>query len=662
MSLTPIINSKLSQFKKKFDIAAPDDTAFEQFVNYHILSLHQPQIFSNNIDDLEDVTVGGGDDLGLDGIAFLANGHFVKSIEDVKDCIKRDNKCHFEFIFIQSKHREKFGYDEFSKFSNGVREFLSDKIKSPANNDVSRWHEIRNFIFSDEALSGWKDTPSVRLYYVVMGDWNNNEHILGCSEQLKNDLQNSGNYDDVQIHNIDGHTFNDIVNDNENEYSPVLPFVSSMSLLSVKDVDNSIVILCSANELVKILGTSENIIRKNLFKDNVRDFQGETTINKEILATIQENPENFLLLNNGITIVCDEVVSSNMQVKMMRPQIVNGCQTCSILYEAHLKKINLEKVSVIIKIVGTKNFEITNQIVKGTNRQNIVYDEAFEITRKFHKELEEFFNAQPVSDGYDKIYYERRVRQYAGNPAIKPGQKINFRILIQSFVSLFLFKPHEGHRHESKLLNDYRNIIFQDGQSYWPYYTAALLYSVVEKCFHNIPRPKFYLTYKSHIMLIFKESLKADDVHIDINDTKKIDAYCKDLIGILGNKKVVEEKFKNALVLFDAYVNDWKNLKGQNGFFSIKDRPEFTNLILEKIYKNESVKPDILYLRGKVSKIRQHLYGYYYGFIEHEPDDIYFNSAGNPHLTNFDFEDKDVLYRVRTLEDGRKEAVDIKVL
>ena len=130
-----------------------------------------------------------------------------------------------------------------------------------------------------------------------------------------------------------------------------------------------------------------------------------------------------------------------------------------------------------VKVIATRSLEITNSIVKGTNRQNIVYDEVFEITRQFHKDLEYLFNALAVESGV-RLFYERRSKQYINNPTIKPFEKVNLRGIIQSFVSIFLSEPFKGHRHESKLLQEYRNKIFIDTQSKYPYYMAALILSL----------------------------------------------------------------------------------------------------------------------------------------------------------------------------------------
>ena len=92
---------------------------------------------------------------------------------------------------------------------------------------------------------------------------------------------------------------------------------------------------------------------------------------------------------------------------------------------------------------------------KSYGKMNVSEDEAFEITRDFHKNLENFFLFMPSKgEDYEKIYYERRSKQYADNPTILATQKINFRLLIQSVVAIKIagFPPDIN---KEKLIDNY---------------------------------------------------------------------------------------------------------------------------------------------------------------------------------------------------------------
>lgn len=158
------------------------------------------------------------------------------------------------------------------------------------------------------------------------------------------------------------------------------------------------------------------------------------------------------MCNNGITIVCSDFIQiRDKLVSINNPQVVNGCQTCNSIFRFK-DNITLSKVQVLIKLICTEDISITNKIVRGTNKQNQVLEEAFETTKPFHQDLEDFFLAKQ-SDF--TLYYERRSKQYSALPTINKNQIVNLRVITQVFVATFLKSPHEAHRHEAKLLELY---------------------------------------------------------------------------------------------------------------------------------------------------------------------------------------------------------------
>ena len=327
MNLEPIINAKFKKYREQMELSdTADGVAFEQFVNNVILTSHQPDAFNGDSELHEKVNVGGTLDMGIDGIAIKINGLLIRDIEEARDLVKKFPRINIEFIFIQSKYKSNFDKGEFNNFSDGVREFLSESQRQPRSEQIKELIKIKEFLISEDSVYKWEDNPSVRLYYVVMGKWHDSQHQLALAEQFKDDITNLNTYKEPIIHFVDLDGFKGILDSNENNFEVVLNSIDTMPLTSVDKVDNSCVLLCYAIELKKLLSTKEGLIRKSLFDDNVRDFQGDNGINSEIGKTIENEPEKFALLNNGITIVCEKYTPSNRQITIKNPQIVNGCQ------------------------------------------------------------------------------------------------------------------------------------------------------------------------------------------------------------------------------------------------------------------------------------------------------------------------------------------------
>jgi hypothetical protein len=134
-----------------------------------------------------------------------------------------------------------------------------------------------------------------------------------------------------------------------------------------------------------------------LFAENIREYLGKTPVNDAIRRTLEGEPEeriNFFYYNNGITIISDKTTKGKMQVSLavnlQNPQIVNGCQTVSTIYEvlSNYAKIDpslteFKDVYVMVKIlvknaeVERKKPEIYNDIVRFTNKQNGLTEKAF---------------------------------------------------------------------------------------------------------------------------------------------------------------------------------------------------------------------------------------------------------------------------------------------
>jgi hypothetical protein len=572
-----------------------------------------------------------------------------------------------EYIFIQAKEKSRFDKGELLKFTLGATEFLSEKQNQPVSDKIKELINIKDYLTSEDVLFRLNENPSIGLYYVVMGKWFDDIHMTAVVENFKKSIDNLNAYKDTSVYFVDSDKFKDILNSNENKFDVTIKAEDVMSLPvaeCTKFVDDSCVLFCYADELNKILTTPDGLIRKSLFEDNVRDYQGDNNINSEIGRTITEEPQKFALLNNGITIVCETFVQTNKKIKIKNPQIVNGCQTSHVIFNNSKNGDNLSKAPIVIKLIATQNDEVTNQIVRSTNRQNIVYEEAFEATKPFHKELEEYINT--VSPVYEQFYYERRSKQYNHNPSIKNYQKINLRIIVQSFVAMFLCEPHQSHRHEIKLIEICRNDIFKEHQTKAPYFTAALSFYKLEKYFRSKKIDQKYYTFRHHILMIFRELIGGKVP--DINNEKNIEAHCNDILKILEDDAKTYDKYNEAVKLFEKVKNEWVAVLKRDRF-GIKDVKEFTELLLTTIRKDKSkhltsIDDDEYVHYGEIIRIAKDKTGQYYGFIDRKPYRIFFhqNTAKSLDLSQDSMIGSTVTYKIGKNKNGEAIAIDVKLV
>ncbi len=132
-----------------------------------------------------------------------------------------------------------------------------------------------------------------------------------------------------------------------------------------------------------------------LFDDNIRDYLGASTVNKGIVATLKDSVDrvNFFYYNNGITIIVKKMqpvktLTNGAVIPIFNPQIVNGCQTVSTIYET-LKgyptsslEAEFKDCYVMCKILEIKDdtdqMEMLNEnIVRYNNSQNAINQKTF---------------------------------------------------------------------------------------------------------------------------------------------------------------------------------------------------------------------------------------------------------------------------------------------
>lgn len=202
-------------------------------------------------------------------------------------------------------------------------------------------------------------------------------------------------------------------------------------------------------------------LRTNLFDWNVRDYQGEVTVNRAIRATLEsETDEDFWWFNNGVTILCSDVsIGADSIFTLRGVQIVNGMQTSHEIFTALRRREPDERDqgrSVAVRIIKTQNEDIRDRIIRATNSQTKVPDASLHATETIHRQIEAHFKAR----GW---YYDRRKNFYKNTGA--PGDRIiSIGGLGQAVTAIGLSRPNDARARPTTLLNnpnDYAEIFNQ---------------------------------------------------------------------------------------------------------------------------------------------------------------------------------------------------------
>ncbi len=402
-------------------------------------------------------------------------------------------------------------------------------------------------------------SPSLKLYYATCGSWKNDQNILAILHTGEKELNDTGLFSSVSINIIDAEKIKKLYRNIKHKITKEILFDKHTILPKIEGVTESYIGYLPVSEFLKLITDEEGELLKNVFYDNVRDFQGFNYVNKEIKKSVEDQKLNdkFVLLNNGITIVSKSVNKVGAAFKVNDYQIVNGCQTSHVLY--YLKDKVSDLLQIPIKLIVTNDPDVTNNIIKATNQQTEVKNEAFEILSPFHKKIEEFYLAFEKEDN-KRVYYERRSKQY-DNSKINRLNIITLATQISSFIAMFLNEPHSTKRYFGELLRSYRSRLFQDNHSPYPYYTSGLAYYVVETLYRDKILNLQYKQFKPHLLMLFR--IKVAGEKIPPFSSRKIETYCLKLLEYLWDRKKAQEKFSELeSVLIDTYKNT-KLLKRQ---------------------------------------------------------------------------------------------------
>lgn len=653
MTYETIIESRVAQFQKEnaFDNVRPD-SLFEIYVNHLFAKKYRFLNCINEFDLFDLSNVGGEDDSGIDGLFIRLNGTLIHSCSDIDNIVKNGSVLDVELVFIQAKRKTSIDVGELGKFFSGIKNFLSEKPFDSTNGKISEWLAVKDYLFSQAFLPAISSLPKVTAIFAYEGKNLNDVHVLSKIEEFKESIGNLGNSQIPKTEIFDGEALFHLAQEIEQGFEISIPYFESIELEHTEGVSSSLIMLCNAESLLTLLKDNETgQLRRELFKDNVRDYQGETSVNREIYETIKTDPSKFCLLNNGITIVCKSCLSMNRQITLSNPQIVNGCQTCTSLYNASSGGLDVRGVNLIVKVIATGNASVTNAVIKGTNRQNIVYDEAFEITREFHKHLEEYVKSvQMDRPSAEKIYYERRSEQMANMTGVLRHQIFDLGALTQSYVSTFLVEPHCGFEHEIRLLEMFRGELFNDDDNPKTYFTSALLFLRLDRLFKDdYEKYKHYIRYRYQIMALFFH-IVAGRVP-DLSNRKKTDAYCDKLQEAIGNKASFVNYVDQTISTFESIKQEWIKERGPKFRHSIKDNSLFDSFMFEKIgfkYSKLMAKSqeETQVFTGVVISVRQDRNGFYYGYIKADPVDVFIHQNNSPSIRFSSLSGKTVRYKI----------------
>ncbi|HBC7418061.1 TPA: AIPR family protein [Serratia marcescens] len=540
-----ILKSFLTDFSTQNNYEElPEDEQFERFVNFNIVSKLYPRDL-----EVEDLATGGTNDLAIDGAAIIVNGRIITNEEEIEFLRNKNGTLDVTFALIQSKNSPKFKGDQILNFITGVKILFDQNPSIPENEQIKKIRKLKEIIYQHSI--DFDEPPALKLYFVTTGEWNEPEAIIGKVNRELKEIDERGLFKNIaDIEFYDAERLKSNYRELSRKSVKEIPFNNNVPLPEIPEhlnIRQSFIGSIPVVDYIKLITNNDGNLSKGLFYDNVRDYQGKNKVNQEIAKTLKSESNKFLLplLNNGITIIAKKVDKVGPKLKLTDFQIVNGCQSSHVLFEN--KESLSSSIHIIIKIIETNHQDVINNIIRATNRQTEVKDEAFESLKPFHKDLEEFYKAKS-SNLIPPIYYERRSKEYLGNPKVKAYQVITLASQIKSYVSLVLEQPQSTHRYFGEILDSNKDKLFiTTSGNLNLYYISSLIVNRLEILFKRKSLQQKYKDFKYHIAflvyLTLNKNKKSTDEIINIFNTKDLykplfDDSCKVISKVLSENRI----------------------------------------------------------------------------------------------------------------------------
>lgn len=532
---------------------------FEKLVNYTTISNEYNKTF-----ELDFVTVGEGNDTGIDGIAIIVNGQLVETTDEIDDLLEKNGYLEVVYVFTQAKSSSNFNSGEINTFLFGVKDFFSDRPKLVRNDDIQKFAEMSNYVYSKAA--SFRKNPNLKLFYVTTGTWTNDINLTAVIESGRIELAEKNLFDTIVINPFGAKELTSYYRKTKEANQATIQFVKRITLPPINSISESYIGLLPFSEFKKII-IDENDKLKSVFEDNVRDFQGDANdVNQVIGNTITgSHSDLFSVLNNGVTIVADSVSPTGDNFTLRDYQIVNGCQTSNVLFN-NRNSPSISRVEIPIKIIATTNEEVKNQITLATNNQTPIKKEQLAALTEFQRNLEKYYNSFA---GENRLYYERRSRQYNSDSSVIKTRVITIPIQIKSFSAMFLQNPHLVTSYFGaivKRLNSESSQIFKEDHAYAPYYASALVYYKLESLFRRKVIDTKYKKVRFHLIMLIRLLVTKDPLP-PFNSTRQMETFCKKIIDVLADEQQANDVFKKATAIIDNSdfnLNDKQHLKLQS--------------------------------------------------------------------------------------------------
>lgn len=296
-SSDPILNNYLGEFSSQFELESqmidkkPEEIYAEKFEAFTaVLALHHTcPSAGRKVKDPLSLTMGGGDEKGLDSVIIVINNLFpVEDIDDFDNLVEdfRAQKTRIDsvdFIFLQAKTSPYFDKSHILNTINGIEQFMDNSESLiTSNKNLAEKRKIKDALYKH-----WAGIKNIRshAYFMTQSPKSLDKVVLKDVEVKINRMNKPGGVFSDYAKKGGALEFfpcwkDTIVDMYENymRYERKVEFDvdESIALPNTGEIKTSFMTYIYFDEFLKIIlkDGSGKYIDESVFEENVRSFQG----------------------------------------------------------------------------------------------------------------------------------------------------------------------------------------------------------------------------------------------------------------------------------------------------------------------------------------------------------------------------------------------------